>query len=79
MLVLLSYALPTLLLFAPVLPQFTTAIVTGPAGYQDSWQNVWTLWWAQRALSHGQNPLYTTMLYYPTGVGLFWQTLGITN
>src|SRR5215207_7630360 len=71
-----SYTLLTTLLFLPILPAFTSAILVGSAsGVQDGWQNVWNVWWMHRALAHGQNPFQTTMLFYPTGVDLFWQTL----
>jgi len=75
-----SYTLLTLPLFLPVLKHFTSAIIVGSAsGEQDGWQNVWGLWWVQQALLHGRNPYTTTLLYYPTGVDLFWQTLNLPH
>ena len=73
------YLLPTLYLLARVLPRFGSVIPGGPVADIDGWQNVWSLWWVQHALSHGENPFFTSMLFYPVGVSLYLQTLNITN
>jgi hypothetical protein len=78
-LLVLGYALPALLLYAPALGSFGTTIPGGPTAERDGWQNVWNLWWAAQAVGRGTNPLHTTWLYYPEGIGLFWQTLNVTN
>lgn len=75
-----SYALVSLLLFWPVLRQPATVVGTlGPGVPEDAWQNVWMVWWFHRAVTSGQNPFWTTMLFYPEGVNLFWQTFNSTN
>jgi hypothetical protein len=80
MFVVISYLVLAIVLFLPILAHFNSAIaIRGSIGEQDGWQNVWMLWWTQHALANGQNPFYTTKLFYPSGANLFWQTLNITN
>jgi hypothetical protein len=74
-----GYLLLTLLVFAPVLPQFSTALPGGPVADVDAWQNVWNLWWFHQALASLQNPFYTSYLYHPYGTGLYLQTLNASN
>ncbi|MCX7859917.1 MAG: hypothetical protein N2385_07500, partial [Chloroflexus sp.] len=45
----------------------------------DSFQNVWMLWWTAKAVTSGQSPFQTDMLFYPLNVDLFWQPLQVTN
>jgi hypothetical protein len=78
-LLVLGFLLPALLIYAPALPHFGTTIPGGPTAQKDGWQNVWNLWWTAEALRSGRNPLRTNYLYYPEGIGLFWQTLNVTN
>ena len=50
------------------------------SGGADVWLHLWDLWWADKALVDlGQNPYYTTYLYYPTGLNLFYHSLNILN
>ena len=71
-----SYLGLTLLLFAPVLAHLTTAIAIGSSvGEIDGWQNVWMLWSMHQAVATAHDPFWTTLIFYPTGTGLFWQTL----
>jgi hypothetical protein len=65
--------------FAPLLGQLTQAIPGGPVAGADGPQNIWNLWWVQRALAALQNPFYTTYLYHPHGTGLELQTLNASN
>jgi hypothetical protein len=74
-----GYTLVALLLLGPVVGAFATAIPGGPVAHTDGWQNVWNLWWVQQALTKGQNPFETPLLFYPQGASLYLQTLGITN
>jgi hypothetical protein len=55
------------------------AIVGGPIAESDGWQNVWNFWWVRSALLHGENPLYTRLLFWPDGVPLGLHTLTITS
>ncbi len=46
----------------------------------DGWQNYWNLWWLKTALvDRLATPFYTDLLYYPTGVGLYFHTLNPIN
>ncbi len=38
---------------------------------------MWNLWWVKEALLQGRNPLYTDILYYPTGISLAFHTLSL--
>ncbi|MCC6166697.1 MAG: hypothetical protein IT329_05665 [Caldilineaceae bacterium] len=61
----------------PFAVQFTTAI---PGDGFDGWQNYWNLWWIKLALvDRLQSPYITDLLYYPTGVNLYFHTLNPFN
>ncbi|HMQ29234.1 MAG TPA: hypothetical protein PKD53_00840 [Chloroflexaceae bacterium] len=72
-----GYLALALLLVAPALPALATAIPGGPIAAVDGWQNVWNLWWVERALAAGRDPFVTDLLFYPGGAGLHLQTLGL--
>ncbi|NTV65925.1 MAG: hypothetical protein HGA65_20645, partial [Oscillochloris sp.] len=74
-----GYALAALLVMAPALLRIASAIPGGPVAAVDGWQNVWNLWWVQRALASGHNPFFSDMIFYPQGVSLALQTLGLSN
>ncbi|GAC1541180.1 MAG: hypothetical protein NVS2B7_13780 [Herpetosiphon sp.] len=76
--VVLTYLVICLFLFAPVLSDLGSSILVGSdIGRIDAWQNVWNIWWVKRALLHGQNPFFTSFLFYPYGASLFWHTLNL--
>jgi hypothetical protein len=76
-LALVSYLLLTLLFTWPLAQNFTTAI---PGDSFDGWQNYWNLWWLKLALVQRiTSPLFTDILYAPTGVGLYFHTLNPLN
>jgi hypothetical protein len=55
-----------------VLINFTVQIAgTG----RDVWQTLWNMWWFKEALDKGQNPYFTDMLHYPSGITLLFQTM----
>ena len=75
--VLVAYLLLTLVMTWPLVTQLTTAI---PGDSFDGWQNYWNQWWIKVALvDRLQNPFTTDLLYYPTGVGLYFHTLNGFN
>lgn len=75
--VLLGYFLLTIVMTWPLAAQLTTAI---PGDSFDGWQNYWNQWWIKVALvDRLQNPFATDLLYYPTGVGLYFHTLNPFN
>jgi len=76
-LILLVYTLLTALMTWPLVANLTTAI---PGDSFDGWQNYWNLWWVKRALVDNlRNPFVTDLLYYPTGVNLYFHTLNPFN
>ncbi len=67
----------TLLLTWPLARSLGSAI---PGDAFDGWQNYWNLWWVRRALLElHTHPYFTTALYHPTGVALWFQTLNVVN
>ena len=67
----------TLLLTWPVARYAGEAI---PGDAFDGWQNLWNLWWVRTALlEQHTHPFFTSMLYAPSGVSLWFQTLNIFN
>jgi len=75
--VLTGYLLLTVVMTWPLVTNLTTAI---PGDSFDGWQNYWNLWWMKTALvDRQQTPFVTDLLYYPTGVGLYFHTLNPFN
>lgn len=49
-------------------------------GGADGYQNIWNLWWVNKAVTEsGANPWFTTSLHYPTGTTLVGHTLNPFN
>jgi hypothetical protein len=46
---------------------------------EDRDQNLWNLWWVREAVLQGRNPFVTDMIWYPTGVTLYYHTLNVFN
>jgi hypothetical protein len=40
----------------------------------DNFQHAWFLWHFARAVTHGQNPFFTDLIFYPNRVNLAWST-----
>ena len=77
LLALAGYLLATLLWTWPLALEWTSAI---PGDSFDGWQNYWNLWWLKLALvDRITSPLFTDILYAPTGVGLYFHTLNPLN
>ena len=74
-LVLLGYAVLSLIVTYPLLLHFDSATL-GPQ-YADRMQNEWNLWWVQQALGQGRSPFHTDLLFYPQGVDLYFHTLNL--
>ena len=72
------YTLLALLVTWPLAASFTGGVV-GAVGGVDAYQGGWGLWWTARALLAGQSPFFSPLLYFPQGVDLFWQTLGLAQ
>ncbi|MCB0046039.1 MAG: hypothetical protein KDD92_11450 [Caldilineaceae bacterium] len=74
---LLAYFLLTALMTWPAIREVAAAI---PGDGFDGWQNYWNLWWIKVALiDRHVNPLATDLLFHPTGVTLYFQTLNPFN
>ena len=75
--VLLGYLALTLVMTWPLVANLGAAI---PGDGFDGWQNYWNLWWLKTALvDRLATPFFTDLLYYPTGVGLYFHTLNPIN
>jgi hypothetical protein len=67
MVVFLGFLLVTVLMTWPLVTRASTELVGAGT---DVWIHQWTYWWVKQALLNGQNPFYTTLLYYPEGISL---------
>ncbi len=71
------YAVLTLVLTYPLVRDLGGAI---PGDSFDGWQNFWNFWWLKQSLvDQLRNPLWTDLLYAPTGVSLLFHTLNPFN
>jgi hypothetical protein len=61
----------------PLILKFSTHFF---AGYGDGLQNVWNIWWVNKALTELHQPLWQTRyLHYPYGISLLGHTLNPFN
>ncbi len=67
LLILAAYGLLVIVMTWPVVARFGSELA---GGRSDLWIHQWTFWWVKEALLSGQNPFFTTQLYYPFGVSL---------
>ena len=67
LLVLLAHALLAVVMTWPAAARLGTHLA---GGREDLFIHQWTFWWIKQALLQGENPFYTTLLYYPNGVSL---------
>lgn len=75
--VLLAYSLLTLLFTYPLAFRIGSAL---PGLPPDTYQYLWNMEWVRRAIFElGTNPFFTSEIYYPTGVSLYYHalTLGV--
>ena len=70
--ILLLYVLLGIVFLLPGSLHLGRAILGYPG---DSFQHAWFLWHFGRAVSHGQNPYFTNLIFYPNRVNLAWSTL----
>lgn len=64
---LLAFILLAIVMTWPVVPRLGTELA---GGRDDLWVHQWTFWWVKQALLSGQNPFFTTQLYFPAGAEL---------
>ncbi|MDO8615205.1 MAG: hypothetical protein Q7T33_05650 [Dehalococcoidia bacterium] len=50
-----------------------------PVRPEDSWMNLWNLWWVKHALFSFSNPFHTDLLFYPQGADLYLHTLNTVD
>jgi len=49
-------------------------------GLDDTWMNVWHVWWMRRALvEHPTNPFFSSILHWPIGAEMYWHTLAVAK
>lgn len=70
LLALTLYLGATLVYFAGALPAMGGGFPGGPVAAIDGWQQVWHLWWVERAIGEGRNPFQMDLIYHPGGVNL---------
>lgn len=71
------YTLLALLVTYPMPLQMGEQVIANGPGQVDSYLGIWNVWWTAHALSSGQNPFVTPLLFHPQGLDLFWQTLSL--
>ncbi|MFV9506026.1 MAG: hypothetical protein AB4911_15850 [Oscillochloridaceae bacterium umkhey_bin13] len=71
------YSLMALLVTYPLARYLTTQIIANGPGQVDGYLGIWNIWWTAQALTTGQNPYVTPLLFHPQGLDLFWQTLSL--
>jgi hypothetical protein len=70
-----AYVLLIVLGTWPLAIHFGSHVPGDPADPGDYWAYYWDLWWVKTALFHGQNPLHTSLLYWPDGTALYFHSL----
>jgi hypothetical protein len=68
----IAYASIAVLTTWPLVAQLSTQL---PGQSDDTLLHYWNGWWVQQALSHGQSPYFTPLLFYPRGVSLVTQNM----
>src|SRR5262249_51178930 len=58
----------------PLAARFTT-LIAGDDG--DHYQTLWGWWWWRYALTHGQSPFWTSLLFHPHGASLAHQSFDV--
>jgi hypothetical protein len=71
------YTLLALIVTFPMPLQLGERIVANEPGQVDGYLGIWNIWWAATAITSGQNPFVTPLLFHPQGLDLFWQTLSL--
>ncbi len=76
-LALLVYSLLALVVTFPLPLHLGEHIIANQPGQVDGYLGIWNVWWTAHALTTGQNPFVTPLLFHPQGLDLFWQTLSL--
>jgi len=76
-LALLVYTLLALVVTYPLPLYLGERIIANQPGQVDGYLGIWNVWWTAHALTTGQNPFVTPLLFHPQGLDLFWQTLSL--
>ena len=86
LLVLLGYAVITLVLFLPLVLNISTSTLAPNLGQanvvlpnRDRYHFIWNWWWEGKALFSGQSVLSTPLMFYPSGASLVLQTIDFVD
>jgi hypothetical protein len=63
----------------PLVLHASDNIINWPHRPEDSWMNLWNLWWVRTALEGADNPFHTDSLFYPQEADLYLHTLATAN
>lgn len=77
LLALSCYVIAALVVTFPMPLHISEQIIANAPGRVDAYLGIWNIWWTARAITTGQNPFVTPLLFYPQGLDLFWQTLSL--
>ncbi|MGD2103861.1 MAG: hypothetical protein PVJ55_01950 [Anaerolineae bacterium] len=76
LLALCLFVVLTVVMTWPVAARLGTHV---PGGTVDLWTHRWTYWWIKYAITQGQNPFYTHLLFHPRGVSLAFHNVAWVN
>lgn len=79
LLALCCYVILALIVTYPMPLHLNEQIIANEPGRVDGYLGIWNIWWTARAITTGQSPFFTPLLFYPQGLDLFWQTLSVTQ
>jgi hypothetical protein len=71
------YLVSSVLMTWPLAAHVGNRIPTGSGS--DVWVHIWTFWWLKTALLNGDNPLFTPLLFHPSGVSLTSHNIAWVN
>jgi hypothetical protein len=63
----------------PLALHASDSLINWPHRPEDSWMNLWNLWWVKDSTLSLENPLVTESLFYPQGADLYLHTLATVN
>ncbi|MGD8820182.1 MAG: interleukin-like EMT inducer domain-containing protein [Anaerolineae bacterium] len=80
LLVLLAYALLAIVMTWPLVRHLATHVPGSYTWAFDEYTFIWNTWWLRYTLFDlGQNPLYTSYIFYPLGISLVLYTYNLFN
>jgi hypothetical protein len=77
LLALFVYTLLAVVVTFPLVLNLGERVVANEPGETDAFLGVWNVWWTAQAIGEWRDPFFTSLLFHPQGLDLFWQTLSL--